>query len=231
MVKNSSGQRGDGRFHHAMQVYDCGLKFEIWQSNLTLTEIMRARNQSSKTTSSRKSVRSKPTKTSKESLEDILEDMMKDMYWAEKHLTKALPKMAKAAESEELKEAIEAHLEETKLQIDRLEKCFEILEVKPVAKKCEAMQGLVEEGNEAIQDHDEGPARDAAIIAAAQKVEHYEISAYGTMRTMATVLGKVQCAELLEETKDEEAQTDVKLTELAEKINQQAAEIEAEEIA
>jgi ferritin-like metal-binding protein YciE len=180
-----------------------------------------------KTTSSRKKVTSK---SSKETLEDIFVDMLKDIYWAEKHLTKALPKMAKAAYSEELKEAIENHLEETKLQVDRLEKCFEILEMKAVAKKCEGMEGLVKEGVEAIEEHHEGDARDVAIIAAAQKVEHYEISAYGTLRTIANVLGKVQCAELLEASKDEEAEADEKLTALADKINQLVAEIEVEEV-
>ena len=192
---------------------------------------MTPKNRSSRAATSRKKVSSKPQKSSKETLEDILEDMLKDTYWAEKHLAKALPKMAKAAYNEDLKEAIENHLEETKLQIDRLEKCFAIMEMKPVAKKCEAMHGLVEEGAEAIEDHQKGHARDAAIIAAAQKVEHYEISAYGTMRTMANVLGKVQCAELFEETKDEEAQADEKLTALADRINQLAAEIEVEEVA
>ncbi len=170
--------------------------------------------------------RKESTKSSKESLGDILEDMLKDIYWAEKHLVKALPKMAKAAHNEELKEAFESHLEQTQNQIGRIEKCFELMELKAVAKKCEAMMGLVKEGAEAIEAHEEGHARDAALIAAAQKVEHYEISAYGTMRTMASVLGRVQCAELLEETKDEEAETDMKLTELAEKINQLAAEVE-----
>jgi ferritin-like metal-binding protein YciE len=191
----------------------------------------KSRAPKARTTSSKKKASSKPSKSSKETLEDILEAMLKDTYWAEKHLAKALPKLAKAAHSEELREAIENHLEETKLQIDRLEKCFEILELKPVGKKCEAMAGLVDEGSEAIEEHEKGHARDAAIIAAAQKVEHYEISAYGTMRTMANVLGKIQCAELFEESKDEEAQTDIKLTELAERINQLAAEIEVEEVA
>jgi ferritin-like metal-binding protein YciE len=102
--------------------------------------------------------------------------------------------------------------------------------MKAVAKKCEGMDGLVKEGVEAIEDHQEGDARDVAIIAAAQKVEHYEISAYGTLRTIANVLGKVQCAELLEASKDEEAEADEKLTALAEKINQLAAEIEVEEV-
>jgi ferritin-like metal-binding protein YciE len=186
---------------------------------------MKSRPSAPRTPSSRKKANAK---SSKESLEDILEDMLKDMYWAEKHLLKTLPKMAKAAHHEELREAFERHRDETQLQVERIEKCFGILEIKPVAKKCEAMEGLAKEGAEVIEDHEKGHARDAALIAAAQKVEHYEISAYGTMRTMSTVLGKVQCAELFEESKDEEAETDVKLTLLAEKINQLAAEMEEE---
>jgi len=172
----------------------------------------------------------KSIKSSKENLEDIFEDLLKDIYWAEKHLTKALPKLAKAAFNEDLKAAFELHIEQTQQQIGRLEECFELLEKKAVAKKCDAMEGLVKEGEEVIENHDEGHARDAALIAAAQKVEHYEISAYGTLRTMATVLGKAQCAQLLEETKDEEAETDVKLTELAVKINQMACELQEEEV-
>jgi ferritin-like metal-binding protein YciE len=175
-------------------------------------------------------VRKKAIKSSKENLEDIFEDQLRDIYWAEKHLVKALPKMARAAFNDELKTAFNTHLDETRMQVTRLEKCFELLEKKVVAKKCEAMEGLVEEGEEAIEEYDEGHARDAALIAAAQKVEHYEISAYGTLRTMANVLGKIQCAQLLEETKDEEAQTDLKLTKLAEKINQLAAELQEEEV-
>ena len=168
------------------------------------------------------------TKSSKETLGDILEGMLKDIYWAEKHLTKALPKMAKAAFNQDLKEAFENHLEQTKHQLLRIEDCFEMMGKKAVAKKCDAMEGLVKEGEESIDDHKEGHARDAALIAAAQKVEHYEISAYGTMRTMATVLGLTKCAALLEETKDEEAETDLSLTILAEKINMLAAEVELE---
>lgn len=149
--------------------------------------------------------------------------MLKDMYWAENHLAKALPKMAKAAYNEDLKEAFEAHLNETQGQISRLEKCFSLLGMKAQGKKCPAMQGLIEEGQEAIDEHESGHARDAALIGAAQKVEHYEISSYGTLRTMATVLGKVQCAELLEASKDEEAATDEKLTRLSETINKLAS--------
>lgn len=167
---------------------------------------------------------SRIVKSSKESLEDIFEDMLKDIYWAENHLAKALPKMAKASFNDDLKEAFEGHLKETKGQIARLDKCFSLLSMKAQGKKCPAMQGLVEEGQEAIDDHESGHARDAALIGAAQKVEHYEISSYGTLRTMATVLGKVQCAELLEANKDEEAETDEKLTRLSERINKLASE-------
>jgi ferritin-like metal-binding protein YciE len=171
------------------------------------------------------------SKSSKDTLEDIFEGILKDMYWAEKFLTKALPRMAKASHNEELREAFDDHLEQTLRQVERLEKCFDIIETKAVGKKCAAMEGLVKEGAELIEEYEKGNARDAALIAAAQKIEHYEISAYGTLRTMATVLGKMQCAELLEATKDEEAETDEKLTVIAERINQMAAEIEVEEVA
>lgn len=137
--------------------------------------------------------------------------------------------MAKAAFNEDLKQAFETHREQTERHIGRVEECFQLMEKKPVVKKCEAMEGLIQEGEEAIEDHTEGHARDAALIAAAQKVEHYEISSYGTLRTMATVLGKAQCAQLLEETKDEEAQTDTLLTELSNKINRLATELQEEE--
>lgn len=165
----------------------------------------------------------KIVKTSKESLEDIFEDLLKDLYWAENHLSKALPKLAKASYNEELKNAFEVHQKETVEQISRLEKCFALLNIKPQGKKCPAMQGLVEEGQEAVSSHSAGHARDAALIAAAQKAEHYEISSYGTLRTIATVLGRVQCAELLEASKDEEAETDEKLSRLAERINKLAS--------
>lgn len=169
-------------------------------------------------------------RTSKESLERVFEDTMKDIYWAEKHLTKALAKLSKAAYNEELKDAFNTHIEETERQITKLEQCFELLGLKAVAKKCEGMEGLIKEGEHQIEAHEEGHARDAALIAAAQKVEHYEISAYGTLRTMANVLGMTQCAEIFEDIKDEEAETDVKLTGLAERINHLACEIDEEEV-
>lgn len=187
---------------------------------------MKSKTQELKLSSARKKVN---PKSSKESLEDIFEETLKDIYWAEKLLIKTLPKLTKASSSDELQQAFTTHLEETKNQIVRIEKCFELMEKKAIGKKCEAMEGLVKEGQEAIDNHDKGHARDAAIIAAAQKVEHYEMSAYGTLRTMATVLGKTQCAEMLEETKNEEVEADLKLTTLAEKINYLAAEIEHEE--
>lgn len=168
-------------------------------------------------------------KSSKESLEDTFEDLLKDIYWAEKHLTKALPRMSRASFNEDLKGAFNSHLEITEQQVSRLEKCFELLDKKAVGKKCVGMEGLVKEGEEVIGDMSEGHARDAGLIAAAQKIEHYEISAYGTLRTMAKVLGKAQCAELLEQTKDEEAEADQVLNDLSERINKMACETQEEE--
>ena len=169
-------------------------------------------------------------KSSKDNLEDIFEDLLKDIFWAEKHLTKALPRMSKASFNEDLKSAFDSHLEVTEHQVKRLEQCFELLDKKAVGKKCVAMEGLVKEGEEVITDLSEGHARDAGLIAAAQKIEHYEISAYGTLRTMAKVLGKAQCAELLEETKDEEAEADQLLNDLSERINKMAIEGQEEEV-
>lgn len=189
---------------------------------------MKAKTSVSKTSVAKRKATSR---SSKETLEDIFEGILKDIYWAEKLLTKSLPKMAKASHNEDLQEAFEDHLEQTVRHVQRIESCFEILELRAVGKKCAAMEGLVKEGAEVIDEHEMGHARDAGLIAAAQKIEHYEISTYGTLRTMANVLGKVQCAELLEETKDEEAEADEKLTALAERINQMAAEMEVEAIA
>ena len=169
-------------------------------------------------------------KSSKDSLEDTFEDLLKDIYWAEKYLTKALPRMSRASFNEDLKAAFDSHLEITEQQVKRLETCFELLDKKAQAKKCVGMEGLVKEGEEIISDLNEGHARDAGLIAAAQKIEHYEISAYGTLRTMAKVLGKAQCAELLEETKDEEAEADQLLNDLADRINKMACETQEEEV-
>ncbi|MFL5763804.1 MAG: ferritin-like domain-containing protein [Bacteroidia bacterium] len=161
----------------------------------------------------------------------LFEDELKDIYWAEKALTKAIPKMIKNATSEELTGALENHLEETEGQVERVEQIFEILGKRAVAKKCEAMAGLVKEAEEIMKNSDKGPMRDAGIISAGQKVEHYEIASYGTLRTFAQTLGMEDVVSLLEETLEEEKNADQTLTEVAEStINVEAMEeMEAEE--
>ncbi|CAL1520866.1 ferritin-like domain-containing protein [Chitinophaga sp. MM2321] len=150
---------------------------------------------------------------------------LKDIYWAEKNLVKALPKMQKAATSSALITAIANHLEETKGHVTRLEDIFEMMGKKPQAKKCEAMEGLIAEGQEVVDDTDEDTAvRDAGIIIASQKIEHYEISAYGSLRTLANVMGHKNAAKLLGETLQEEKDADSLLTEVAETtVNAEAA--------
>jgi ferritin-like metal-binding protein YciE len=150
-------------------------------------------------------------------LNELFIDELKDMYWAEKHLVSALPKMAKAATSEELRNAIETHLSETENHVTRLEDVFASINEKASAKKCEAMAGLIKEATEIVEDTKKGTfTRDAGIISAAQKVEHYEIASYGTLKTFATVLGYTDAAELLEATLMEEKNADDLLTEIAE---------------
>lgn len=146
-------------------------------------------------------------------LEEVFIDHIRDLYDAEKNLVKALPKMAKSADSEELAGAIRNHLEETKNHVVRLEQVFAKFDEKPRAKACKAMRGLIEEGGEAASD--EGALSDLAIIAAAQKVEHYEISAYGTAKAWAEKLGKPEAVKLLDETLKEEKAADTKLTEVS----------------
>ena len=158
----------------------------------------------------------------KENLSKIFEDTLKDIYWAEKHLTKALPKMVKAAYDENLSAAFDAHLKETEGHVERLEQVFGQLGKKPQAKKCPAMEGLVEEGKEVIEEYEEGYARDAALIIAAQKIEHYEIAAYGSLKAHAKMMGEEDIVALLEETEEEEGNADKKLTEISETVNQQA---------
>jgi ferritin-like metal-binding protein YciE len=149
-------------------------------------------------------------------LEDLFLDEIRDLYDAEKQLTKALPKMAKAASSEELRTAFENHLEETENQVERLEQIFTMLDQKGTGKKCAAMAGLVQEGDEMVSSTDDSAVRDAGLIAAAQKVEHYEISGYGSARTHAQLLGHQEAVSLLEETLYEEKQADRILNGLAE---------------
>lgn len=178
---------------------------------------------------SAKAAKKAPKKTDeygmKESkLMELFEDELKDIYWAEKALTKAIPKMIKNATSGELIDALESHLAETEEQITKVEQVFEAIGKKAVAKKCEAMAGLVKEADEIMKDSDKGAMRDAGIISAAQKVEHYEIASYGTLRTFARTLGLDEAVSLLEEILEEEKSADEKLTEIAEAtINVQAA--------
>lgn len=152
-------------------------------------------------------------------------DELKDIYWAEKHLVKALPKMKKAATSPELAAAFEKHTQETQTHIDTLEEVFALLDEKPAAKKCDAMAGLLEEANGIIEDTDAGTMiRDAGLILAAQKVEHYEIATYGTLKVFAENMDRTDVADLLNQTLENEKATDVALTEIAvAAINSEAA--------
>jgi len=149
------------------------------------------------------------------SLQDLFVHDLKDLYNAEIQLTKALPKMAKAASEPALKEAFQTHLKETEVQIERLEKIFEELEENPKGKKCKAMEGLIEEDKELMEEDADPSVMDAGLIGAAQKVEHYEIAGYGTVRTYAQMLGNEEAARLLQQTLDEEGATDKKLNQLA----------------
>jgi len=160
-----------------------------------------------------------------DSLETLMQEELKDMYDAEKQLTKALPKLAKKATAQELKDAFEEHLQQTQEHISRLEQVFEELGLPARGKKCEGMQHLIAEGDEMIKEAEDDSTRDALMIAAAQKVEHYEIASYGTLRTWANLLGKNMVASLLEETLDEEKEADERLTGIAESsVNEAAAQ-------
>jgi len=160
-----------------------------------------------------------------DSLEELLHDEMRDIYDAEKQLTKALPKLAKKAGASELKSAFEDHLRQTERHVERLEEAFEQLGLPVRGKKCEGMQHLIAEGDDMIGEAEDNATRDAVMIAAAQKVEHYEIATYGTLRTWANLLGKTDVAALFEETLEEEKETDQNLTSIAESfVNEAAAE-------
>lgn len=163
------------------------------------------------------------------SLQDLYVDELRDLYDAENQLVKALPKMAEASTSEELRQGFEEHLEQTRNHVQRLEQIFERLGEKPKGKKCKGMEGVIKEGSEALDEDMQEDTKDAAIIGAAQRVEHYEIAGYGTARTHADLLGREEDARLLEETLDEEKEADEKLTELAENINIQAQQGEGAE--
>jgi ferritin-like metal-binding protein YciE len=164
---------------------------------------------------------------SAKNFQEMYVESLRDLHSAERQLVAALPGVAKAASSPELKQAVETHLEQTKEHVARLDKIFGELGEKGTGHKCKAMEGLIEEGKEIIEEYEEGPVRDAALIGAAQKIEHYEIAGYGTARTFAELLGQPGHLELLQTTLDEEGATDKGLTELAVGvINTDAAEQE-----
>jgi len=165
---------------------------------------------------------------SKNSLQEVYIEELKDLFSAENQLTKALPKMAKAASSDELRQGFEEHLEQTKGHVDRLQQIFEMLGEKGTGKKCLGMEGLVKEGAEVMGDDYEGATMDAALISAAQRVEHYEIAGYGAVIAYADLLGESEQASLLRETLEEEKETDEKLTELAKEINAEAQQADSE---
>lgn len=163
-----------------------------------------------------------------EGLRELYIDELKDLYSAENQLVKALPKMAKAASSEDLQAGFKEHLEQTKGHVQRLETIFKSLNESPKGKKCNGMEGLIEEGSEAIEEYEDS-VRDAALIGAAQRVEHYEMAGYGTVIALAKQLGEDEAVSALEETLEEEKETDEKLTELSETVNAEAAEGAEEE--
>lgn len=168
------------------------------------------------TPGTKKAAGNSTTKDEETMLKELFVDELKDIYWAEKHLTKALPKMSKGSTSEELANAFQEHLTVTEEQIKRIEQVFELLEMPARAKKCEAMDGLVKEAQSLMEDLPKGTiVRDAGLIIAAQKVEHYEIAAYGSLVQLAKTMGENEIANLLQETLDEEKEADQILTELA----------------
>jgi ferritin-like metal-binding protein YciE len=160
----------------------------------------------------------------KDSLRELYVDELRDLYNAETQLVKALPKMAKASSNAELRQGFEEHLRQTSEHVSRLEQIFEMLGEKPTGKKCLGMEGLVKEGAETMQEDYEDAVMDAAIIGAAQRVEHYEIAGYGTVRAFAELMGESEHVSLIEQTLQEEKETDDKLTQLAEEINAQAGQ-------
>jgi ferritin-like metal-binding protein YciE len=162
--------------------------------------------------------------TTEKTLDDLFLDTLKDIYYAEKQILKALPKMAKAAQAPELKAAFETHREETEGQVERLEKVFELVGKRAQGKACEAILGIIEEGKEIMEEFKGAPALDAGLLSGAQAVEHYEIARYGTLKSWATKLGMPEAARLLDQTLQEEKKTDMLLSKLADSsLNQKAA--------
>jgi ferritin-like metal-binding protein YciE len=177
--------------------------------------------------------KSKTSSSAQEGLEKVMKETLKDIFYAEKQLVKALGKMEKAAEHEDLKQAFKQHRQETEEQVSMLEDAFESLGIRAAGKKCPAMDGLVEEGSEAMEEYEKGPARDAALIVSAQKVEHYEIAAYGSLRAFAATLGYTDCEKIFDQILDQESNTDEILTQVAATVNEVAAsgeEVEEQEM-
>jgi ferritin-like metal-binding protein YciE len=204
------------------------------------TRSLRTSNGSASKSSDQKQTKASNGKSSKSEngsangnsqLDKLFTDSLKDIYWAEKHLTKTLPKMKKKATTDELKSAIEEHLAQTEKHVSRLERVFELCGKKAQAKKCDAMEGLTKEADSIVEETEANTmTRDAGIIMAAQKVEHYEIATYGSLVQLAKTLGRNDAAEVLHQTLEEEKQADEKLTEIAEwNVNQAAAQEAGEE--
>jgi ferritin-like metal-binding protein YciE len=162
--------------------------------------------------------------SSGQTIKKIFEELLKDTYGAEKQLLKALPKVAEAASDEDLRFAIEDHIEKTERHVKRVEKVFRVLRLNTESEKCEAMEGLIEEADTIIKEHEEGPVRDSALIIGCQKIEHYEIAAYGSLRTLADVMGYHQVSDILDRTLGEEEEADQIFNEIAEYVNLQALE-------
>lgn len=159
-----------------------------------------------------------PAKAKEKTLNDLFLDGLKDIYYAEKQILRALPKMAKAAESDELRQAFETHKEETQVQVERLDQVFELLEKRASGKTCDAIIGIIDEGKEIMEQYGDSEALDAGLVGSAQAVEHYEIARYGTLRTWAQQLGMQDAAKLLDQTLAEEKKTDQLLTKIAERM-------------
>ncbi|PBJ15894.1 hypothetical protein BSF42_02980 [Flavobacterium sp. ACN6] len=190
------------------------IKHHIMKTAIKKTAAVKSKTSTAgKSAASKASVKAKPSAA--DGLRELFVDSLKDIYWAEKALVKALPKMAKNATSENLINAINEHLAVTQEQVARLEEVFKSVGEKAAAKKCDAMEGLIKEGESIMEETQPGPVRDAGIIAASQKIEHYEIATYGTLAAFATTLGEDDAVLLLEKTLSEEKQADVTLTEAA----------------
>ena len=181
----------------------------------TKTSTTGTKTKSARTSRSKGNGAVKAKSSAAEGLRELFVDSLKDIYWAEKALTKALPKMAKNATSENLIATINDHLTVTQEQVSRLEQVFELIGEKASAKKCEAMEGLIKEGESIMEETEQGPVRDAGIIGASQKIEHYEIATYGTLAAFAHTLGEDEALDLLQQTLDEEKEADTLLTEVA----------------